>query len=52
MIARKIIVVPCIVNSALYVSALTTAPCGRASCSRMINASMPPMIKKPNAVTP
>ena len=50
--ARNTIVVPCIVNSALNVSALTTVSFGRASCSRMISASIPPSRKNAKAVTP
>ena len=52
MIARNTMVVPCMVNSALNVSALTTVLFGRASCSRMINASIPPTAKNVSAVTP
>ena len=51
MSARNTIVVPCIVNSWLNVSALTPRPpSGRASCARMINASNPPTRKNANAV--
>ena len=50
MIAMKIMVVPCIVNSWLYVSADTSVPFGPYSCSRMISASMPPTTKKASAV--
>ena len=39
MTTRKIIVVPCIVNSWLYISADTTWPFGPCSCMRMITAS-------------
>jgi hypothetical protein len=52
MIARKIMVVPCIVKSASYVAAPTTVEPGRASCIRIRSASTPPIKKKPNAVTP
>ena len=52
MIARKIMVVPCMVNSSLKVCALTRLLSGRASCARMISASMPPIRKKMKAVTP
>jgi hypothetical protein len=50
MIARKIMVVPCIVNSALYISALTSCPFGPWSWARMITASSPPTRKKKSAV--
>ena len=45
-------VVPCIVNSALNVPAVTTALLGWASCSRMMSASIPPMRKNAKADTP
>ena len=45
-------VVPCIVKSALYVSALTTVAPGRASCRRMMSASIPPRRKNANALVP
>ncbi len=44
-------VVPCIVNSWLNVSAETTVPFGCISCIRMISASRPPIRKKTSAVT-
>ncbi len=50
MRARNTIVVPCIVNSWLNVSADTTVLPGRASCARMISASTPPIRKNANAV--
>ena len=43
-------VVPCMVNSWLYVSALTSRPFGCASCARMNSASMPPIRKNASAV--
>ena len=52
MIARKIIVVPCMVNSPLKVSAVTTAFAGLASCSRIRSASMPPTRKNAKADVP
>ena len=52
MIARKTIVVPCIVNSSLNRCAPTRVLSGAASCSRMIRASMPPTRKKMNALVP
>ena len=52
MIARNTIVVPCIVNSELNVSALITVFSGRASCRRISSASIPPIRKNANAVTP
>ncbi len=51
MTARKIIVVPCIVNSWLNVSAETTVPFGCISWARMITASRPPIRKNTSAVT-
>jgi hypothetical protein len=45
-------VVPCMVNSSLNVCALTRSLSGRASCARMISASIPPIRKKMNAETP
>jgi len=47
---RKIIVVPCIVNSMLNVSADTTRPFGPISCRRMITASSPPTANQDSAV--
>ena len=52
MITRKTIVVPCIVKIWLYASADNTWPFGCASCSRISNASMPPIKKNVNAVVP
>ncbi len=52
MIARKIMVVPCIVNSWLYVSASMKVLSARDSWIRMISASTPPSRKKKNAVAP
>jgi hypothetical protein len=52
MMARKIIVVPCMVKRALKVWALTTALSGRASCSRISRASVPPSRKKARALLP
>src|SRR3954470_8421399 len=49
---RKTIVVPCIVNSSLYVVAERMRPFGWASCSRTNRASTPPMMKKAKALTP
>ena len=50
--ARKIIVVPCIVNSSLNVSALTKSLSGFMSCQRISIASRPPISKNTNAVAP
>ena len=44
-------VVPCMVNSWLYVSAVTKSPSGAHSWIRMISASMPPMTKKTREAT-
>ena len=52
MTTRKIIVVPCIVNSSLKRCALTSVLSGRASCRRMSSASMPPIRKKMKAEVP
>ena len=49
---RKIMVVPCMVNSWLNRSADTRVLFGRISCRRMISASRPPNKKNRNAVTP
>ena len=46
MTARKIIVVPCIVNSWLYISAEMSLPLGVASWARSTAASRPPNTKK------
>ncbi len=45
-------VVPCIVNSSLKRSGPTRVLSGRASCSRMIRASIPPIRKKMKAEVP
>ena len=47
---RKIIVVPCIVNSSLYVPAPRIDASGVVSCTRMIRAWIPAMKKNTNAV--
>src|SRR4051812_1767166 len=52
MTTRKIMVVPCIVNTWLYRSALSSLPLGRASCRRMWRASTPPKMKKNMAAAP
>src|ERR1041385_862916 len=52
MTPRKIMVVPCIVNRELNVSALTSVLSGFISWTRMISASIPPSRKKVNAVQP
>src|ERR1044071_6164759 len=52
MTPRKIMVVPCIVNRELNVSALTSVLSGFISWTRMISASSPPSRKKMNAVQP
>src|ERR1041384_1131859 len=52
MTTRKIRVVPCIVNSELNVSALTSVLSGFISWTRMMSASIPPIRKKRNAVVP
>ena len=52
MIARKIMVVPCIVNSWLYVSGDRNVLFGDPSWMRSRSASMPPIRKKRNAVDP
>jgi hypothetical protein len=52
MIARKIMLVPCIVNSWLYVSGSRKLLSARASWTRMSSASSPPSRKKKNAVLP
>src|SRR5262245_45970407 len=49
---RKIMVVPCIVNSALYCAAVSKVPFGPASCSRSNSASTPPITKNASAVVP
>jgi hypothetical protein len=52
MMARKIIVVPCIVNSWLYRSGDRNVFSGVPSWMRSSSASMPPIRKKKNAVAP
>ena len=52
MIARKIMVVPCIVNIVLYCCAVRTVPFGVINWRRMSNASKPPTRKKNRANTP
>ena len=52
MMARKIIVVPCIVNSWLYVSGDRKVFSGVPSWIRSSNASIPPIRKKKKAVAP
>src|SRR6478609_3268885 len=52
MTTRKIIVVPCIVKTWLYRSALSSLPLGVASWRRMRRASMPPIMKKNSAAAP
>jgi hypothetical protein len=49
---RNTMVVPCMVNSWLYSSALSTAPLGVASWPRISRASTPPTMKKAKAVIP
>ena len=52
MIARKIMVVPCMVNSWLYVSGRRNVLFGDPSWIRSSMASMPPIRKKMKAVVP
>ena len=52
MIARKIMVVACMVNSWLNIDALTSVLPGAHSCRRMTSASSPPMTKKVPADAP
>ncbi len=52
MTARKIIVVPCIVNSWLYASGERKVLSGAPSWQRISSASSPPRRKKRKAVTP
>ena len=52
MIARKIMVVPCIVNSSLYRSGDRKVFSGLPSWIRISSASMPPIRKKMKAVVP
>ncbi len=49
---RKIIVVACIVNIWLYLSADRIVPSACASCARIRLASMPPTTKNAMATTP
>ena len=49
MIARNIMVVPCMVNIALYSAALKKLLSGDASCILNKRASIPPTNKKKNA---
>ncbi len=48
---RNTIVVPCIVNSWLYVCGLTSVFSGAPSCRRIISASAPPRMKNTNVRT-
>src|ERR1700716_1354338 len=48
---RKIIVVPCIVNSWLYVCGVSRSLFGTESCRRIRSASTPPIMKKANVRT-
>ena len=50
--ARKIIVVPCIVNMVLYCCAVSTVLFGTINCSRIIRASLPPTSRKASANRP
>src|SRR4051795_3758344 len=43
---RKIIVVPCIVKSSLYVCGVSSVLSAWLSCRRIISASVPPRMKK------
>jgi hypothetical protein len=52
MIAKNTMVVPCIVNNSLNVSALTTVLFGDDNCTRMTSASRPPRRKNAKALTP
>ena len=52
IIARKIIVVPCMVNIALYSAALKKLLSGEANWILNKRASMPPISKKKNAAYP
>ena len=52
MTPRKIIVVPCMVNSWLYMRAVMKSLSGRASWVRMARASTPPTRKKNMAKAP
>ena len=48
---RKTIVVPCIVNSALYVWGVSSVLSACPSCRRISSASTPPSRKKTKVVT-
>lgn len=52
IIAMKIMVVPCMVNMALKVSGSIKSVPGRASCIRIMPASIPPTRKNMTADTP
>ena len=52
MIAKKIIVVPCIVKSWLKISGEMMSCSGLASCTRISSASSPPVRNRIKAVTP
>ena len=52
IMARKIIVVPCIVNNSLNAWAPMKSLSGLMSCQRISIASSPPINRKANAVTP
>ena len=52
MTKRNTIVVACMVNIWLYLSAESTVPFGPANWARISRASMPPMMKKAMATTP
>ena len=52
MTTRKTIVVPCIVYTWLYMSALSSVPFGAHSWSRMSRASKPPISRNTSAVAP
>ena len=52
MMARKIMVVPCIVKSWLKISGETRSCPGRASWARITSASRPPDMNRMKAVTP
>jgi hypothetical protein len=48
---RKIIVIPCMLNSWLYASGLSRWRAGAESCARIAAASRPPTSMKVKAVT-
>src|SRR6478609_104806 len=52
MIPRKIIEVPCIVNTCLYISGVRKVWSGACSCHRIKSASQPPIRKKMKAEAP